>query len=61
MSSEEEDNKNKSADAILEMLKEAGVSAKNIEDVAKKHAFWDTQVGLTLARFHHCILLNPYY
>lgn len=43
MSSEEEDNKNKSADAILEMLKEAGVSAKNIEDVAKKHAFWDTQ------------------
>ena len=44
MSNEEEENKNKTADAILEMLKEAGVNPRKIED--KKHAFWDTQVRI---------------
>jgi predicted transcriptional regulator len=43
MSADEEEDKSKTANAILEMLKEAGVSTKNVED--KKHAFWDTQVG----------------
>lgn len=43
MSADEEEDKSKTANAILEMLKEAGVSTNNVED--KKHAFWDTQVG----------------
>jgi hypothetical protein len=45
MSSNDDDkeDKNKTADAILEMLREAGVSTKSLEE--KKHAFWDTQVG----------------
>ena len=45
-----EDSNNASADdkatvnSILEMLREAGVSTKDLEE--KKHAFWDTQVGV---------------
>ena len=44
-----EDSNNATADdkatvnSILEMLREAGVSTKDLEE--KKHAFWDTQVG----------------
>jgi glycylpeptide N-tetradecanoyltransferase len=34
-------DKNKAADGIIKMLKEAGVSAKSL--VEKSHAFWDTQ------------------
>lgn len=37
-----EEDKKKPGDGILEMLREAGVSTKDLED--KKHAFWDTQV-----------------
>ena len=37
-----EEEKKKTADAILDMLREAGVSTRDLED--KKHAFWDTQV-----------------
>jgi len=40
MSSDDAD-KNKTADDILKMLKEAGVSAESLVD--KSHAFWDTQ------------------
>lgn len=43
----EEDNKdddrNKTAAAIIDMLKEAGVSTQSLED--KEHKFWDTQVS----------------
>ena len=39
---QEQQDKQKTADAILEMLKEAGVSTDSL--VEKKHAFWDTQV-----------------
>ena len=45
-----EDSNNATADdkatvnSILEMLREAGVSTKDLEE--KKHAFWDTQVGV---------------
>mmetsp|Transcript_9163 Transcript_9163/g.14699 ORF Transcript_9163/g.14699 Transcript_9163/m.14699 type:complete len:428 (-) Transcript_9163:70-1353(-) len=41
MSSEENDDKSKTTNAILDMLREAGVSTKSLEDT--KHAFWDTQ------------------
>jgi len=34
-------DKNKAADGIIKMLKEAGVSAESL--VEKSHAFWDTQ------------------
>lgn len=34
----------RAADGILEMLREAGVSTKDLEDT--RHAFWDTQVRL---------------
>jgi hypothetical protein len=37
-----EDDRKRTADGILEMLREAGVSTADLED--KKHAFWDTQV-----------------
>lgn len=39
----DEDSK-KTTDAILEMLREAGVSTESLEDT--RHAFWDTQVRL---------------
>jgi hypothetical protein len=42
MSSEENDDKAKATNAILDMLREAGVSTESLEDT--KHAFWDTQV-----------------
>ena len=42
MSGEQEEDKSKPADAILEMLREAGVSTTSLEE--KRHAFWDTQV-----------------
>lgn len=45
MSFGDDEEKQKTADAILEMLRDAGVSTKNLEE--KKHAFWDTQVGET--------------
>ena len=35
-------DKNKAADDILKMLREAGVSTESL--VEKSHAFWDTQV-----------------
>lgn len=38
-----DEDKNKSASAIIEMLKEAGVSTDGLEQ--KEHKFWDTQVG----------------
>lgn len=37
------DDKVKTTDEILKMLKEAGVSAESLVD--KSHAFWDTQVS----------------
>ncbi len=46
---DDDNNVNETADekatlnGILEMLREAGVSTKDLEE--KKHAFWDTQVG----------------
>mmetsp|Transcript_37542 Transcript_37542/g.91071 ORF Transcript_37542/g.91071 Transcript_37542/m.91071 type:complete len:416 (-) Transcript_37542:40-1287(-) len=36
-----DDDKNKTASAIIEMLKEAGVSTHSLEQ--KEHKFWDTQ------------------
>ena len=39
---DENDKKSKTTSAILEMLKEAGVSTKSLEE--EKHTFWDTQV-----------------
>jgi len=36
-----DDEKNKTATAIIEMLKEAGVSTHSLEE--KEHKFWDTQ------------------
>lgn len=38
-----DEDKNKTASAIIEMLKEAGVSTDSLEQ--KEHKFWDTQVG----------------
>ena len=37
-----EDDKNKTASAIIEMLKDAGVSTSSLED--EDHKFWNTQV-----------------
>ena len=45
MSGSEDNNNNdksKTTSAILDMLREAGVSTKSLEET--KHAFWDTQV-----------------
>ena len=47
-SNDNEQDKSKTADAILEMLKEAGVSAKALED--EEHKFWDTQVRYYINR-----------
>jgi hypothetical protein len=41
-----DDEKNKTAAAIIEMLKDAGVSTSNLEET--EHKFWDTQVRLAL-------------
>jgi glucan phosphoethanolaminetransferase (alkaline phosphatase superfamily) len=38
-----EDETFESTDAIIDMLKEAGVSTQSLED-NKEHKFWDTQV-----------------
>ena len=43
-SNDEIAEKNKAADNILEMLREAGVSTESLEE--KRHAFWDTQVSV---------------
>lgn len=44
MSNDNEDEKNKTAAAIIEMLKDAGVSTHDLEE--KEHKFWDTQVRI---------------
>lgn len=58
MSGEEsnnDDDRKRAADGILEMLREAGVSTADLED--KKHAFWDTQVSVFLCLFA-CLLAS---
>ena len=40
----DERDKNKASESILEMLREAGVSTESLEE--KRHAFWDTQVSV---------------
>jgi hypothetical protein len=46
---EEEEEKKQAAEAILQMLREAGVSTENLEG-DRKHPFWDTQVSELLSR-----------